>query len=494
MKRYMIAVACGVIVLCNIVTANAASADANGGVITDATETTSEDIGSGEGDTGDETGGGVEIEISDDIPEIYIKAINPGYKVDDKNNVGEMIEIARISTDEPLALAGFTIGYTNSSGNWATIFEFPEDSWMKGETIVLRLASAPDSDQAAATYTKTLAMSAGLDLRKQDEVIDEVCWTGKKGCYKEFKSANPTTLVRNLKTGEFEHIDEYEPKYDEESYYVEVVKEEEGYGQVASQCKGVQFSEILTYYETLKSEQFIELYNTGAEQVLLDGCQIRYKNKNHMLKGIMVAEGYYVYYPEGFNLTKNPVNANTLELIDVDGTVVDSLVYPNGQRKGAAYAFVGYDYNGEEIWRVTYAPTPGTANNYQEFRTCEAGKVINEATGNCVKVTTVAAKVCKEGQYLNILTGRCKKYETASEKTCKEGYYLNPDTNRCRRIAENKGADYGLQPESYEEQSSFVALYAVLGVAGVGAAYLVYEFRHEIKHGLDKLRKKVIKK
>ena len=40
-----------------------------------------------------------------------------------------------------------------------------------------------------------------------------------------------------------------------------------------------QFSEILSYYETLQSEQFIELFNNGAESVQLDGCSLKYKNK-----------------------------------------------------------------------------------------------------------------------------------------------------------------------------------------------------------------------
>ena len=107
--------------------------------------------------------------------------------------------------------------------------------------------------------------------------------------------------------------------------------------------------------------------------------------------------------------------------------------------------------------------------------------MLNEATGNCVKLSKVTNKICPKGQYLNILTGRCKKNETAKEKTCKEGYYLNPDTGRCRKLKENKGADYSVEPENYEESSSFVALYAVLGVAGAGVIYLIYEFRHEIK-------------
>ena len=435
-------------------------------------------------------------EINEKIPDIYIKAVNPGYTVGGKSNVGEMIEIGRKSSDAPVSLAGLTVGYTNSSGNYYTLVEFPEYSFMAGETLLLRLASSPDSELAAVNYTKTLAFKGGIELKIDDKVVDSVCWTGKDGCYKDFKSVKPTVLVRNLKTGEFEHLGviEYEPDYNVENYYVEIVKEEEGYGRVASQCKGLQFSEILSYYESSKTEQFIEFYNAGSEQILLDGCQVRYKNKNYGLSGVVGPEGYYVYYPNGFNLTKNPTNYNTLEIIDTDGTVVDTLEYSNGQRKGTSYMFVGYNEKGEEIWKVTYAPTPGGPNNYQEFKTCEEGKVINKVTGNCVKVTSVAEKVCKEGYFLNVLTVRCNKIKTTAEKTCKEGYELNPETNRCRKIKQNTGANYSLEPENYTEQSSFVALYAVLGVVGAGMIYLVYEFRHEIIRKFSLVKESLVKK
>ena len=126
------------------------------------------------------------------------------------------------------------------------------------------------------------------------------------------------------------------------------------------------------------------------------------------------------------------------------------------------------------------APTPGGPNNYQEYKTCEDGKVINEATGNCVKVTVATEKVCPAGQYLNILTGRCNKIQENKEKTCKDGYYLNPETGRCRKIVKNEGTNYSIKPESYEEKSSFIALYAVIGVLVVGLIIVVYEFRTEI--------------
>ena len=152
-------------------------------------------------------------------PELYIKAVNPGYKIDGVNNVGEMIEIARGGdSDAPISLAGATVGYTNSSGSYSIIFEFPEHSWMTGESILLRLASSPGSELANATYTKTLAMKAGIELLINSEVVDEACWTGKEGCAKAFSSANPTTLVRNLETGEFEQNLVYFPDYQAENY------------------------------------------------------------------------------------------------------------------------------------------------------------------------------------------------------------------------------------------------------------------------------------
>ena len=417
-----------------------------------------------------------------ELPELYIKAINPGYTIDGVSNVGEMIEIARKnSSDEPISLAGITIHYTNSSGNTTMLVEFPEHSWFAGDSILLKLASSPSSELAAANYTKTLAFKGGpVTIKKGDEIIDEVCWTGKDGCYKDFKSATPTVLVRNLETSEFEHLANYEPVYHAENYY-EDAPADEGYGGV-SQCKGLVFSEILSYYETSQSEQFIELYNSGAEQILTDGCNLRYKNKSYPLSGIVKPEGYLVRYATDFRLTKNPTSSNSVELIDADGEVLDKLEYPNGQRKGTSYMFVGYDEAGKEIWRVSYAITPGEANNYQEYKTCEVGKVLNEATGNCVKVTSVTEKVCPEGQYLNILTGRCRKIPeiTSSEVKCKEGYYLNEETGRCRKMQNNDGADYALDVEQYEESSSFVALYAVIGVALVGIIYVVFQFRREI--------------
>ena len=428
-----------------------------------------------------------EVEIvEEEKMDIFIKAVNPGYTVDGVSNVGEMIELSRKKADEKVSLAGLTIGYTNSSGNYSILFEFPENSYFTGENLVLRLSSSPESDKANANYTKTLAFKGGIELKIGEEVVDSLCWTGGEGCYKEFKSGSFNSLVRDLETGEFLLTKDYEVNFKEENYFLEEIKEEE----ILPQCKGMIFSEILSYYEETKTEQFIELYNSGSEQILLNGCKLRYKNQLYELNGIVKAEGYYVYYPSEFSLTKNPTTSNTLELIDTDGEVIDKLEYPNGQRKGMAYMMVGYDGEGKEIWKITYAPTPGEANNYQEFKSCEEGKVINEETGNCVKATTVTETVCGEGQYLNPLTGRCKKYETETETVCKEGYYYYEATGRCRKIVENDGAEYELVPEEYEEESNFIGVWAVIFVVVLGVGVVIYEFREEIRKGVRKVFRK----
>lgn len=436
-----------------------------------------------------------------EIPELYIKSINPGYSVDGKSNVGEYIELARPVSDDsnPLSLAGFILSYTNSSGNTVILHEFSEHLWMNGETILLRLASSPESEQADFNYTKTLAFKAGpLELKKEEAVLDSVCWTSQEGCAKEFKSSSPTLLLRDPETFTFSHQDitAYSPQFDPEhpNIYEEKPEEPSSEEVLPKQCANLAFSEILSYYEDSPSEQFVEFYNPTSEQILLDGCFLKYKNKTYQLSGIVKSDDYSVQRPNGLSLTKNPTTSNILELYDVDGTLVDSLTYLNGQKKSASFAKIGYDENGNDLWKITYAVTPGTANYYQQFKTCEEGKVINEATGNCVKPTTVTEKICDEGQYLNPLTGRCKKYETTTEKECAEGYELNPETNRCRRIKDNNGADYELTAQEEGNQTVFIAIIAIAGIIILALGYVIFEFRSEIKKFFQKVFRRFRKK
>lgn len=425
-------------------------------------------------------------EAFDFTSQLIIKAINPGYTNADKlTNVGELIELQNLA-DVTISLAGLSVRYTNGSGKTIVLFTFPEGSTMAGELLLMRYAKAPDAGQSDLTYSSSLAMAAGpLELVYDDEVIDSICWTGKDGCAKAFKSSAPTTLVRNLSTGEFEHLSNYIPYFDSGAagfHLPEPNPEPDEQEAGPPRCRGLEFSEILTYYSDAATEQFVEFYNATSKDINLDGCQLQYKNKTYPLSGVISTGGYLAYYPNpAFSLTKNPSTNNTLSLIDADGEVVDELIYAHGQKKATSYAKI-YGASGAASWSITYSPTPGLPNNLQTFRTCPAGKVINPITGNCVNLSTSTTTECPAGKYRNPLTGRCKNLEDATStlKECAEGYERNPTTNRCRKITSpNNGADYALVPTTSSSGTTFVAIGIVILLVSFGVIYIALQFRHE---------------
>lgn len=427
---------------------------------------------------------------------LRIKAFNPGYTIDGIQNVGEFIELINVSDETPLSLTGFILRYTNSSGKISNIVEFPEGSQMTGETLLLRLSSAPEADDADYQYSKTLAMEAGpLELVHFDQVIDTVCWKGKD-CLAKFSKDDPTSIVQDLSTGEFSHQVDYYPEYDPDhkSYLPPPATEStDSTDSSTPQCYGLNFNELLSYYDADKSEQFIEFFNPTDESIHLDGCQIRYKHKVYPLSGNVGPNEYYTRDTSDFTLTKNPTTSNTIELLDTTDEVIDTLEYAHGQKKGTAYALFGYDESGKGQWFTTYVPTPGAENTYQEYRNCPAGKIINESTGNCVNASTLKSTVteCPAGKYRNPVTGRCKNLEDNTTTPCKEGYERNPETGRCRKIKNNSAADYALVPETGGEQVNFVAFLAVGLIALVAIIYIIFQFRHEIIHIFVKLKNRI---
>ncbi len=465
------------------------------------------------------------LEVPSDLPtpsetfdftsDLIIKAVNPGYTIDQQSDVGELIELHK-TTDTPLSLAGYAVRYTNSSGNSTLLLNFDESSFLAGETLLLRLARSPGSDQSDATYMTTLAMSTGrIDLLHYDDVVDTVCWGGKKSdsCLPAFKKANPTTLVRDLQTGEFVHLEVYQPAFD--SDHPSLIQpdppsppssdpdspSDESADRPSGSCRGLEFSEIYTYYANDKAEQFVELYNSTSSPILLQHCSLRYKNKTYPLTGELAPESYHAYYPASgslaFTFTKNPTASGTVELVDADGSVLDSLVYSHGQKKSTSFARF-FDTSADEVWMQTYQPTPGAPNIHQEFRTCPAGKVINPATGNCVKATasakTSTSAECPDGKYRNPLTGRCKKISTNSSepKPCAEGYERNPETNRCRKkTSVNAGAGYALVPTTHSDKSTFIALGVVALLVSLGSIYIILQFRHELTRATRKTRQRL---
>ena len=477
---------------------------------------------------------------------IAIKAINPGYTTGAGKKSGELIELIKLSDNE-VSLGNLAIIYTakpstaDSLGKSTILYRFPEGSKFIGSSILLRFRSAPEATEGSADlfYDASLAMAGSLalvqtssdldpstipansELTNFGEVINSVCWFGGEECLPVFsttvKSRSYTTIVRNQETGLYDHVISYTPEYnaDYPGLFIPPTAEQmPDSGLVpdsndsssnasssnsasnksspifdvskGSQCQGLIFSEILSYYDTDYSEQFIEFYNSASDIIALQGCHIKYKNKYYPLvtsaENISPSE-YFVFRPE-FRLTKNPGTENTLELYDVNGAVVAKLSYPHGQKKSASYALINYNTDGTDNWQITYAVTPGEANIYQEYKSCPAGKVINESTGNCVNASTISNKLsdCPAGKYRNPLTGRCKSITDSDDTTeCIEGYERNPETNRCRKIKNNNGTEYPVVPiTGVAEQSTFIALWAIGGITLIGFGYVIFQFRKEI--------------
>ena len=423
---------------------------------------------------------------------IVIKSFNPGYSRPEV--VGEYFELARLK-QQPILLAGLTVVYETSGGTEYPFYTFSEGSEMVGESFLFRLRG--EEVAADVIYTRNMSATAGrLSLKYGGEVLDTVCWgLDEVGCISE-RFVDGKTLVRSItdeEIGDFEMISGYiPPEYDLENPNLIVIEQPEEI--VEPKCRAVELSEIFTYFETVNTEQFIELFNRSDEEAEVGGCAIRYKNRVYALEGNIPANGFMTVYPAsawGLQMTKNPTSSNLVELIDVDGEVVDRQVYTSGQRKGMSLAAFGYRSDGGEVWAQTYNITPNAENVLQEYKSCPAGKVINLATGNCVNDTTIQTTLaaCPEGKYRNPLTGRCKSYAataSATLKPCAEGYERNPETGRCRKIVTNDGADYALKTETYEEKREFVAIWAIVVVILAGISYIIFQYREEIKEKLHR--------
>ncbi len=430
------------------------------------------------------------------LPNVVLYSYNPGFS---DPYVGEFMELRKLQPNSIL-LAGLSIIYETSSGSEYSVFEFDETYEMVGESLLLRLASSDEVKNAEdeslvadLTYTRNMAQSAGrIKLRYGEREIDSLCWGLKEvGCYDAFKTGkknSPTTLVREIdeeEIGDFLFSVDYVPVFVplEPGILIREIPEE----IVEPQCRSLEFTELYTYYEASASEQFIELYNNGDEEMNLDGCLISYKNKNYKVSGKLGARKFLAIYPFtewGLTLTKNPTSANKLSVVDVDGEVVDNLTYYSGQKRGVSLAKL--TLSGGVSWTQTYNLTAGVENVYQKFKTCPVGKVINLETGNCVNevapVVTLAA--CPEGKYRNPLTGRCKSYATTVStelKPCAEGYERNPETNRCRKIVANTGADYPVVTGTFEEKKELTSVFAIATVVVAGLGYIGFQYKDEIK-------------
>ncbi len=423
--------------------------------------------------------------IEDPAPELLrFSAINAGYKTDESSQNYDFIELYRPSDDAPHSLADYRIVYTNSSGNQAGEITFSEYLYLAEDYLTLGFKGSPQYQDAPDYYlynfsTSGLASTAGkLELFYGDELIDEVCW-GKITCAQQFpkfatsESLNESIMLLSEESGYYA-----EPNWDS---IIEILPE----SSPLPSCDGITITEIYSYYQEDSSEQFIELFNPTSEPISLDNCRLVYKKKSFPLSGVVAAGQYLAFQDDELLLTKNPTKAIEIIIRDANDTAITTAIYDKKQKRGTSYAQF------DDAWRQTYAPTPGAANQYQQFQTCDEGKTINPQTGNCVKATTNTVAECKDGYYRNPATGRCKKVPITTVTACRDGYERNPETNRCRKIVAETGQSYAVapvEPELRQDNQSFIAVAAIVITVIASIFYVLFQFRHEFAKLLKRFK------
>lgn len=311
---------------------------------------------------------------------------------------------------------------------------------------------------------------------------------------------------------------------------------EGGNSPTENDCSGLVVSEIGANLSL--EQQFIEVYNSTREPMLLKGCKLMTNRSNSTAHVFgdeeLESDSYATIFIKNTSLTLTKTTTGTVYILSSDGGEVNERYYEN-LKEGTSWSWFG-----DEGWRQTYKMTPGEENILQEFAdcpngqerstetgrcrnretesaqgTCPEGKYRNPATNRCKNIgsntglkpcaadqvrnaetnrcrkissATSSLTPCKPGQERNPATNRCRKVGTdsATLKPCQAGYERNPETNRCRKVkASNSslGAPAAINPVSMN--SRIVSVLVIMAIA-----YAVYEYRTDIAGIVNRLRNK----
>ena len=275
-------------------------------------------------------------------------------------------------------------------------------------------------------------------------------------------------------------------------------------------CSGLVISEI----GANRNDQFIELFNSSDVPVDVAGCRLqtnRSSVQHNLPSQTIAAHGFVTIMISDTNLSLTKTTTGTVYLLSSDGsTELQTVSYADLDEDTSWAWFGGSD------WRQTFAVTPGSTNQYQQYVSCEAGYERNLATGRCNKIDAAASLTpCKEGQYRSEETNRCRSIASAAAsvlKPCGDDQFRNPETNRCKKIASTDDlADCGegreRNPETNrcrnvvqsdvpaaafavkpikESTTAFMGWWALGGVGALALAYAGLEWRRELRGILQK--------
>lgn len=449
--------------------------------------------------------------------------------------------------DEPVSLAGLRLNYSRANTTTAKVTMMDLDAVMMqpGQVVIIG-CNMPNVAMPLAADLVATGGALFID-DAQGTIYDQVAWGDATRYFYTKQAAKPirdTSLQRCFVDGLLEVFESRNTSLEFTVYPGAPTPGDHmacpGRGTVdpaepVNYCDGLVLSEIAANVD----DQFIELHNQSDVVVDMTGCMVQTNRSaaKHVLSAAPLEAGAYkvvVIRDTSPQLTLTKTTVGSVYLLASDGeTEIDVQEYRN-LASGTAWARFGNE------WQQTYAVTPGFSNVRQLFVPCAEGYVRNETTGRCNKIAESAAladcgdgkyrseetgrcrnipqesmlAACKLGQYRSEETNRCRNLVTASVlKPCRDDQYRSEETNRCRNIATTTSTLKPCKDNQYRSEETnrcrniqasappaaayavepikqgalgFVGWWALGGVLMCAFGYAAWEWRSEIRRGLNR--------
>lgn len=290
---------------------------------------------------------------------------------------------------------------------------------------------------------------------------------------------------------------------------------------VPPDCTGVILSEIVPNPAgNDTANEYIELFNATDQTVLMQGCQLMVDDVVYTFAESIAPRSYILV------TTMNLPNSSGATVRFMTTDTEEVVTYPANMADDEAWALLSAG------WQLTNMKTPAQVNKPSVIQAvstkvsssltpCPVGKVRNPQTNRCRSINSTGTSLqpcaadqvrnpetnrcrkiasavgvlapCAPGQQRNPETNRCRKIASASTllKPCDEGEERNPATNRCRKVAGVAGVASTAQADTTQVRQNYrVVLLALL----LATIYGLYEYRQELRSGVARIFRKVLRR
>ncbi len=419
-----------------------------------------------------------------EAPTIVISEIQVASKASASDEFVELYNPAA----EPLDISGFTLEYRSASSSAGANCDA---GWTKKSTIAKLVIPAggfafmgtPTVAGADAPLASGLASAGTIRLLDSEHaMVDAVAW-GKSACglgvpalapgagqsierrpgseHESGGNAYDTSdnatdfMVRaaaqpqNLSSPVEAPIVGYEPKATAPSVG--------GSGSTPDEAPALEINELLpdpASPGTDAQDEFIEFFNPSDQPVNLAGYVVKSGSSlstKHTLSAHVIAPGGYLAVFSGWTKIALSNSGSSLALFSPSGAQVGpTITYPKA-KTGTAWARF------DDTWRWTTTPTASEPNVLSEPEAAVAG------------AATAASKA-----------------KTASKASAKAASSIKKTTKATTTKAKTKLAQ---APAALAGATSTGGRWLLFALAGLTIAYIIYEFRHDVRNIFQKLRR-----